>query len=298
VYADAVQQIVDIIAPTFFAIVLGYVFGRVSRASPVVLIDVALYIATPCLVLTSLLASPIVVEEAVWLWLSCLMTIAGPYVLARLILWRRGSKHSGFYLPVMFGNLINIPLPIVYLAFGTEGVANAILFYVPQAFLIYSLAVYIAAGQAGLRQGLHAMVRMPLLYAAILGIVLNLAGVTLPSLIDDSLSFMGRAAVPIFLLVLGMTMTKVRLSHLPLSVLATVLRMGGGFVFGALAVWLFDLTGMQRAIVLFQSAMPAAILTAALCTKYKNEAELVSSVVFMSTMLSIVVVPVLLYFLM
>ncbi len=296
-YADAMQEILEIIVPTFFVIALGALFGRVSKVSPAVLIDVALYVATPCLVLDSLMAQPIVLGEAVWLWLSCLLSIAGPYAIARLVLLRSKITHSGFYLPIMFANLINIPVPIIYLAFGTEGVANAILFYVPQGLLIYSLAIYIAAGQEGLRHGLRAMARTPLLYAAVLGIILNLSGVTLPALVEGSLEFMGRAAVPLFLLVLGMTMGKVRFAHLPLSALAAVIRMGGGFAFGLLAVWLFDLTGVARAVVLFESAMPAAIFTAVVCTKYKNEAELVASVVLLTTLLSIGVIPLLLYFL-
>jgi len=296
-YAEQMQQIINVIAPSFFIIALGFLFGRVSKASPITLIDVALYIATPCLVLSSLLASPIVLGEAVWLWASCLLAIAGPYVIGRLVFLRSRTKHSGLYLPIMFANLINIPLPIMYLAFGTEGVAKTILYYVPQGLLIYSVAIYIAAGQAGLRQGLHAMVRTPLLYTAVLGVVLNLAGVTLPALFMDSLEFMGQAAVPLFLLVLGMTMGKVRFSHLPLTVVASVIRMGGGFCFGLLAVWLFDLTGIARVVVLFESAMPAAIFTSVVCTKYKNEAELVASVVLLTTLLSIGVIPLLLYFL-
>lgn len=291
------EQIVGIVVPTFFIIALGAIFGRVSKGSPAVLIDVALFVATPCLVLDSLMAQPIVLSEAVWLWLSCLLTVAGPYAIARLVLLRSKTKHSGFYLPIMFGNLINIPVPILYLAFGTEGVANAVLFYVPQGLLIYSVAIYIAAGQEGLRYGVRAMLKTPLLYAAVLGIVLNLAGVQLPKLVADSLGFMGRAAVPLMLLVLGMTMGKVRFSHLPLSFLAVVIRMGGGFLFGLLAVWLFDLTGVARAVVLFESAMPAAIFNAAVCTKYKNEPELVASVVLLTTLFSIGVIPLLLYFL-
>lgn len=291
------MQIIAIIAPSFFIIALGFLFGHFGRYSPAVLIDVALYLATPALVLTSLLAHPIALTDAVWLWASCLLTIVGPYLLARLILSRSRTKHSGLYLPIMFANLINIPLPIIFLAFGTEGVANAILFYVPQGLLIYSLGIYIAAGHEGLHQGLHAMVRTPLLYTAVLGVVLNLAGVTLPTLLDDSLRFMGQAAVPLFLLVLGMTMGKVRFSHLPLTLLAGVLRMGGGFAFGLLAVWLFGLTGIARAVVLFESAMPAAIFTAVVSTKYDNEPELVSSVVLLTTLVSIGIIPLLLYFL-
>ncbi len=296
-YADSMQQIINIVTPTFFIIALGFLFGRVSRATPAVLIDVVIYLATPCLVFTSLLASPIVVGDAVWLWASCLLTIVGPYLLARLVFLRSRAKHSGLYLPIMFGNLINLPLPILYLAFGTEGVAMAVLFYIPQGMLIYSLGVYLAAGQEGLRPGLRAMARTPLLYTAVLGVVLNLAGVTLPPLLESSLRFMGQAAIPLILVVLGMTIGRVRLTHVPLSLLASALRMGGGFAFGLLAVWVFGLTGLTRSVVLFESAMPAAILSVALCTKYHNEAELVSSVVFTTTLASIVVIPVLLYFL-
>ena len=291
------QQIAAIVAPTFFVIALGFVFGRVSQASPAILIDVVIYLATPCLVFTALLASPIVIGEAVWLWASCLLTIVGPYLLARLLFLRSRTKHSGLYLPIMFGNLINLPLPILYLAFGAEGVALAVLFYIPQGFLIYSLGVYLAAGHEGLRPGLRAMARTPLLYTAVLGVILNLAGVHLPALLNDSLEFMGQAAIPLILVVLGMTMGRVRLTHIPMSLLASALRMGGGFAFGLLAVWAFGLSGLTRSVVLFESAMPSAILTVALCTKYHNEPELVSSVVFTTTLASIGVVPVLLYFL-
>jgi predicted permease len=291
------QQILAIVTPTFFTIALGYLFGRLSRSGTAALIDAAMYIAVPCLVFTSMLSSPIVIGDAAKLWASCLLVMAGTFLLARFAFGFGRTKHSALYLPIVFANLVNIPFPIIYMAFGAKGLANAALFYMPSGILIYSLGIYIAAGQKGLRQGLKEAVRTPLIYAALFGLALNLAGVTIPTLMMNSLKFLGQAGIPLLLLVLGMNISRIRPSHLPLTLVASALRVGGGFALGLLAVWLLGLTGTPRAVVLFQAAMPSAIFTAIAAVKYENEAELVSSVVLVTTLASVVVIPALLYYL-
>lgn len=291
------QEILTIIAPTFLTIALGYLFGRLSRSNSAVLIDAAMYIAVPCLTLTSMLSSPIVIREAVELWASCLLIMAGTFLVARFVFAFGRTKHSAIYLPIVFGNLLNIPFPIIYMVFGSKGLASAALFYMPSGILVYSLGIYIAAGQKGLRHGLREMVRTPLIYAVLLGLALNLAGVTLPALLANSLKFVGQAGIPLLLLVLGMNICRIRPSHIAPTLVATVLRMGGGFAFGLLAVWLLGLTEIPRAVVIFEAAVPSAIFTAIAATKYKNEAELVSSVVLVTTLVSIATIPALLYYL-
>jgi hypothetical protein len=41
------HQIVNIIGPTFFVVIVGYLFGRVSKANLAPLIDVSMYLAVP-----------------------------------------------------------------------------------------------------------------------------------------------------------------------------------------------------------------------------------------------------------
>lgn len=291
------QQIINIIGPTIFAIALGYLLGRLSRANVGTLIDVAMFIATPCLVFNSLFTSEIQIGHALQQWATCLMVILGTFVIAWLVFGVFRKRGSAVYLPIMFSNAINIPVPILYLAFGDAGVAQAMLYYIPNGLLIYSLAVYVASGQRELRQGIRAVLRTPLIYAALLGLALNLAGASLPSVITNSLAFVGQAAVPLMLLILGVNVGRFKLRQIPLTVAASVIRMGGGFAIALLAVWLLDMTGLPRAVALFQSAMPSAIFVSVLATKYNNEAELVSSIVLMTTVLAIGVVPALLFYL-
>ena len=297
VYPAAMPQIVNIIGPTFFAVLVGYLFGRVSKANLAPLIDISMYVAVPGPGL------PFDVygrdrarrRRAV---VGLLPDHHGGSLAAAFVLFTAiRQKHSGLYLPIVFTNFINIPLPIIYLAFGDQGAAQAVLMWIPQGLLIYSLGVYVASGEKDLKQGLQVMMRTPLIYAAILGLGLNLLHVPLPSLVIGSVKLLGQAAVPLMLLILGTSIGRFHLTQIPLTAAASVLRVGGGFAFGFLAVWLLGLAGITRSVVLFEASMPSAVFVSVLAAKYKNEEELVSSVVLATTLTAIVVIPTLLYFL-
>jgi predicted permease len=291
------HQIVNIIGPTFFVVVVGYLFGRISKANMGPLIDISMYVAVPALAFYSMVTSEIVIGEAAKVWAACLIIMAGTLVAALLLFGALRQKHSGLYLPIVFTNFINIPLPIIYLAFGAAGAAQAILMYIPQGLIMYSLGVYVASGEKDMKQGLRVMMRTPLIYAAILGLALNLLHVPIPEVVIGSVKLLGQAGVPLMLLILGVSIGRFRLTQIWLTVAASVIRVAGGFVFGLLAVWLLALTGVTRSVVLFEAAMPAAVFVSVLAAKYKNEEDLVSSVVLATTLMAIVVIPALLYFL-
>ena len=291
------EQIITVILPTVFAIALGYLLSRWGRPDVGTLIDVAMFVTTPCLVLHSLYQNPIVIGDALRGWGAALLLIAGTFAIAWLVFGIRRKGSSALYLPIMFQNTINIPLPIIYLGFGDQGVALTVLFFIPNLLLVYSLGIYMASGHKALRQGVGAVFRTPLIYAAILGLILNLTGAAVPEAVTNSLRFVGQAAVPLMLLVLGMNMGRFKFSQIGLTITASVIRMGGGFAVGLLAVWLLGMTGLPRAIVLFEAAMPSAVVTSVLCTKYGNKPELVSSIVLTTTLMAVGVIPALLYYL-
>ena len=291
------EQIITVILPTVFAIALGYLLSRWGRPDVGTLIDVAMFVTTPCLVLHSLYQNPIVIGDAFRGWGAALFLIAGTFAIAWLVFGIRRKGSSALYLPIMFQNTINIPLPIIYLGFGDQGVALTVLFFIPNLLLVYSLGIYLASGHKALRQGLGAVFRTPLIYAAILGLILNLTGAAVPEAVTSSLRFVGQAAVPLMLLVLGMNMGRFKFSQIGLTITASVIRMGGGFAVGLLAVWLPGMSGLPRAVVLFEAAMPSAVVTPVLCTKYGNNPELVSSIVLTTTLMAVGVIPALLYYL-
>jgi len=203
------------------------------------------------------------------------------------------EKHSGLYLPVFLPNTVYIPFPIINLAYGAAGIFVAVLYYIPSLVITYTLGIFVAAGKSKV-ENFKEVLKVPTMYAAFLGLAFNLLHVDVPPLVIRPLSFIGGMVTPAMVLTLGYSLSRIKLSSLPTTFLTSLIRMGGGLALGFLTVYLFDLTGIYRSIVIFMSAMPAAVVTYMLAAMYKNEEEMVASVVLVTTIASLFVIPVLL----
>jgi predicted permease len=291
-----VPNIIDIVLPTFFAILVGYLVGKFSRISLASVVDVTLYIGVPALVFVSLLNKQIVLVDAAKMWASSLIIMLGCLLIAWLVFKLIRQKHSGLYVPISMMNTVNIPFPVIFLAYGAEGLAAATLFYIPNVILMYTLGIYIMAGKRW-KDNIKEVLRQPVVYAAVLGLLLNFLHIGVPALIISSLDFLSKMAIPLVLLILGYSLSRARMTSFPTTLLACLLRMGVGLALGLAVVSLLNIGGVFRSVVILDAAMPAAATSAILAAKYQNEAEMVSSVVFLTTLVSLVSIPFLLHLL-
>jgi malate permease and related proteins len=290
---NAMPEIINVVVPTFFAIFVGYMVGKFSKIDMAPLVEITLYIGVPALTFVSLLSKEIVLLDAVKVWASSLIIMLGCALIAWLVFKIIRQKHSGLYVPIAIMNTINIPFPIIYLAYGMEGLVPATLFYIPNAILVYSLGVFIMAGK-GWKYNLKEMLKLPVMYAAVVGLILNLMSIKIPALIFDSLEFISKMAIPLVLIVLGHNLSHARIISFKTTILSSFLRMGVGLAIGFAVVNMLNITGLFRSVVILDAAMPAAAASAILAVKYQNEAEMVSSVVFLTTLVSLVSIPFLL----
>jgi predicted permease len=289
-------ELLNVVLPTFIVIFIGFLFGKIKKLDMSVIVETVIYIGLPALILTSMLEKKIVLMNAAMVWGSAVMVIFGCLIVAWIVFKIIRQKHSGLYVPISIMNTVNIPFPIIYLVYGTEGLFAATLFMMPSSILAYTLGIYIASGKDW-KGSLKEVFKIPPIYAAVLGLLLNMLDVSVPEIITRPLEILGAMSVPLVLVVLGSNLSKVKVTSVPTTLLSSFLRVGVGLGFGFLAVTIFGLTGVLRAVVLLDSAMPAAVNSSIIATKYDNEAGLVSSVVFVTTIASLVVIPFLLSFL-
>ncbi|MCK4863059.1 MAG: AEC family transporter [Dehalococcoidales bacterium] len=289
-------NIIDIVLPTFFAIFLGYLVGKFTRINMAPVVDITLYIGVPALVLVTLLNKEIILLDAAKMWASSLVIMFGCMLIAWLVFKLIKQKHSGLYVSISMMNTVNIPFPVIYLAYGAEGLVGATLFYIPNVILMYSLGVYIMAGKRW-KDNVKEVLSQPVIYAAVIGLLLNFLNVRVPELVVSSLDFVAMMAIPLVLIVLGHNLSGVKLASLPTTLLSCFLRMGVGLAIGLGIVNALNITGVFRSVVILDSAMPAAATSVILATKYRNEAEMVSSVVFLTTLISLASIPFMLYML-
>jgi len=288
-------KVLSVVFPVFCIIGLGYLFARFKKISLEPIIEVLLYLTIPALVLSSLSHKKLVTGDLAIVALSAVIVVAGTGALSFIFLKAIGRQDlRGFYLPTMFMNSGNMSFPLALLAFGPEGLTVAVLYYVAISLLVYSLGIYIAKGHGGLSE----MLRLPLIYAAVIGISLNLAEIPLPEPVITTFDMLGAATIPIMQVSLGYRLYSARLAFHGISLAGTAIRIGGGVAIAWGVVTLFGIEGLNQKVILLSSGMPAAIINFVVIHRYKVDSDLVASTVALSTFASIFTTPLLLLWIM
>lgn len=283
-------DLLNILLPTFTAIFVGFLIGKFSKINMAGIIDLIFYVGVPALGFTSMMDKKIVLADASKVWASAIIIMLGCGLVAWTIFRMSGKKHSGMFISVMMMNTVNIPFPILSQLFGKDGLSGAILFYIPNVIILYSLGIIILS-RKNWKNGLKEMAKVPAIYASVLGLAFNLLSVPVPAVILTQMNFIGTMTVPLVLITLGAKLAVVKIKSLPTTFIASGIRLGVGLGLGFAAVAIFHLTGVLRSVVIFDSAMPAAVNTSLLAIKYDSEPDLVSSVVFVTTIASLVMIP-------
>jgi malate permease and related proteins len=288
------SEVLNVILPTFIAILIGYVVGKIVKLDMTGVIDLVFYVGLPALAFVSILKQEIILLDAAKIWASALIVSFGCGLVSWGLFKTLKTKHSGLYLPISLPNTVNIPFPIISLAYGPIGLLAATLYYIPNVILLYSVGVFIAAGKSW-HTNLKTMLKVPTLYTAIAALLLNLFNISIPASIIKPLDFIGGMVIPAVVLSLGYSLAKVKITSFPTTIWSSLIRLGGGLILGYLVVNLFNITGIFRSVVIIMSAMPAAVNTYTITAKYRNEQELVASVIMVTTLASLVLIPFLLH---
>jgi malate permease and related proteins len=287
---EALKGILATVVPVFAIMSVGLVYGRFRQLPTRALTDLLMWIFIPCLVLGSLGSHSIEASELVHIGAAALLVMTGTGLLALAVFARRPERKA-LLLPCMFMNSANMAFPLALFAFGEEGLSRQVIFYVAVHVLHVTLGVGLARGKGGLKE----VFRLPLIYAAALAVGLAVSGVQIPAAVAKPLDLVGKATIPIMLVLLGARLGTTRIAHFKLSALTSLIRIGAGFGLGWLAVWLFGLTGFARTAVLIGSAMPAAVFNFVLAEKYELFPELIATSVVVSTLVSIGTSPLVLF---
>jgi malate permease and related proteins len=285
------QLFVNNILPSFIAIGLGVILGRCMEMDLRPISRMALYILTPCLVFSSLIKSQVSGNDMTRVILFLLLVTAGIGLLSWLVARALGLsevRENALLLSTMFSNAGNMGLSVLLFAFGQGGMDAGLVFYVGSALLNHTLAAYLASrGKNSVGRSVLNMLKLPALYAAIAALILRDLNFMTPDFISKPVALVGNAAVPVLLLLLGMQLARTRIrGDLTLISIATFIKL---VVTAALSIGLAAAMGMEgltRAVCVTEASMPSAVTTIMMSIEFEADPDFVTSVVFLSTLLS------------
>ena len=284
-------ELVAIVAPIYVAIGLGYAWGLAGRRWDTELItELIMTVGAPCLVFSSLAGMDVergAMAEMVLATLAALVIFA---ILGALVLKVVGLPLQSFLAPLIFPNAGNMGLPVCLFAFGQEGLALGVCFYAVAAFSQYSVGIWIWSG----RMSGSELLRTPLTWSVVLATAVVAVDIPVPSWIIRTTELLGAFTIPLMQLSLGVSLASFELGAIPRSVGLGLLRLVLGLAVGAGLAELFGLTGTARGVLILDCSMPVAVLNYLLAEKYQRSPGEVASLVVVSTLLSLLTLPLIL----
>jgi len=281
------------IAAGFLASRLGILGGETDKKISKLLLTITL----PAMILGSVCTGDALPEPSVVLGtLGVALVFYGlefAFVLAAppLLGGTPGQKGVWRYT-LAFPNVAFIGYPVVSALFGPEALFYAVILVLPFNLMTFTLGPLLLTGAK--RFSLRQMFS-PCVAASLLALVLALARLRPPAVIGEALDFVGGVTVPLSLLFVGSLLAGMPLGRMlasPRLWILTALRL---LVLPAALYFLLRRMGTDALILgvaVTQMAMPAAVNGSLLCMEYGGDAECMAQITFISTLASIVTIPV------
>jgi predicted permease len=285
---DLFATIAPIIAPVFVVAAIGYCWARMGMPFDTEFTTTLVSnLAFPCLIIATLAGLELdrgAFSEMAWAGaLTVLVTGAVMAVGLRVL----GQPQSVYWPSLVFGNVGNMGLPLCLFAFGEEGLVLGIIFFTVFVAIQFTLGISVAAGHASMRT----LVRTPLAWACLAGIGIQLAGISFPAWIDNTIGLVGDIAIPMMLLTLGVALAKLRVTSLWRAIFLSVARLSIGLGIGIGVAELLGLEGAARGVIILESTMPVAVLNYLFAARYGRSPEEIAGLVLVSTAISFVTLP-------
>lgn len=211
-------------------------------------------------------------------------------VVPRLMGGTPGQKGVWRYT-LMFPNVGFIGYPVAVALFGQEALFYAVVLALPFNLMSFTLGplLLVGAKRFQVRQMFS-----PCVLASLLALVLALTGLRPPVLVGEMLNFVGSITVPLSLLLVGSLLAGLPAGQVfasPKLWLLSALRL----LVMPVALWLIlrgmDIGYIVMGVAISQMAMPAAVNGSMLCMEYGGDAESMARITFITTLASIVTIP-------
>ncbi len=313
-----ILQVLSSIIPIVFLIVLGFILHEkkfLTKGLDRNLTFLVMNVALPASVFLSVVNNLTVktLEELAKPLAIGLLAFAAnyliSYVLMRLVRVPRGRR-GVFLNTIVNANTIFIGMPLNQALFGTEAVSYFLVYYVLNTLSTWTIGSVLIARDSRTEQASGGKMNLKqILSPPILGLLaaipVLLLGLHLPKPITGSLSYLGSLVTPLSLLYIGIVLSEAGLKSVRFDK-DTIVALLGKFVLSpclmAAALLLagsfgIALPSLLKNTMIVQAAVPALTVLPILAGDADGDVEYATNVVVTSTILFVIVIPIVMTFL-
>jgi len=288
-------KLIDVIAPVFFVIGVGYYLGRKNpEINTDFITTFAGNVGTPAMIFYTITTTGVTLSVFIEYFIYALIIIGGFSLVGIIFLLLLKKDFISELPPLILPNTGNMGIPICLFAYGTAGlgVASAIASVI--ILLHFTLGVLLAKKSFSF----EILIKNMPIYGIIVSVIFLYFEWEVPGYLENTTFLLTYATIFLVLMSLGIALSRLKVvSWTHASILGAV-RVIIGPIIGFCLIKFFNLNGFAAGVLLIQSCMPSAILTYLVGSMYseKKVVDSVASVIVTSTIMSFVTIPIVVYY--
>lgn len=299
------MQFFIILFPIFCIFIVGFIAQKILKLDIANLSKMSLYVLSPFLAFKTFYTHQLTIQYIyyiIYIFALCF----GLVIITSI--WSIIKKYSikercALVLSSCFMNNGNYGTPVILVFFGMQGFELAVIMMVLQQFVMSTVGIYYAAKGSDYqdvvsqKDVIAKVIRMPVAYGAILGIIFQLCHIPLDATILVPIEMIGNSSIVVIMIILGMQLAKLKISNIDYAkiLFALINKMIFAPLIALMLVYFMPIDFMYKQILIVLAAMPTAANTTLMSVQFNTKPELVSSTTFISTILSLITLPIILW---
>ena len=280
-------RIVSIIFPLFAIVAAGWLYGRRHQPDMAFANQLNMDVFVPALVFAALAGKSFDLVTYQALAIGGIAVVLGSgalsWPLARLL----KVDAKTFVPPMMFNNSGNMGLPLAVLAFGEAALPAAVVLFLVENLLHFSLGAWMLDHRTRLAN----LWRLPMMLAALAGLAASLAGIALWPPLLTAIRMLGDICIPLLLFTLGVRLADASFHAWGIGLAGAVARPVLGMLIAWGAGWALGLSAQHQALLLVFGALPPAVLNYVFAERYRQEPDKVASIVMVGNVAALLFIP-------
>ncbi|WP_293267629.1 AEC family transporter [Neptunomonas sp.] len=286
------ERIFLTVFPLVAIVSVGFFYARKRHTDMSTANTINIDIFVPALIFSVLSAKSFDLPQFQMLAIGAAIVVLGSGLLLLPVCKLLGVSPKTFLPPMMFSNSGNLGLPLAVLAFGEHALPAAVVLFLVENLLHFTVGLYILDHKTNPIN----VLKMPMIIATIAGLIWSTFDLHLPVAVATFIDMLGQISIPLMLFALGVRMTNVDLTHWKIGIWGAILCPLSGLVIALALQPLLQLEPLHFTYLILFGAMPPAVLNYMVSERYQQEPHQVASIVLLGNIGSLIIIPATLFF--
>ncbi|MBT5074647.1 MAG: AEC family transporter [Kordiimonadaceae bacterium] len=287
-------ELFNVISPVLFIALGGYLWVKLGYDFPKEFVTrLNMNLGAPCLVFVGLLSLGQDLSSLSTFIFASFIAISLMLIVTTIFVFVTGLPKRGYIISLSSSNCGNMGIPLCLFAFGDIGMSFAIAYFTVGSFFQFTVALFISHGN--LKPG--SLIRVSLLWGIFAALFFILTERSPPTWLMNTTELLAGVTIPLMLLTLGASLATLKVVKFGKIFSIGLLKMALGMSIGIATASYFGFEGVERNVLIMQMSMPVAVFSYLLASRYNRNPDEVASLIFTTTLISFITVPLMLVYL-